>query len=101
MKQFILFVFTVVVLVSCNRIPEETRVLAVGPSDSVLTLEVPNAGCPKCQNIVETGLLELGAKQSILNLHTKQVSIVYSPDEVSQTELENKVQSLLPELPCK
>ena len=87
---------------SCNRIPEEERVLVKSETDSVLVVAVPNAGCVNCQSIMEGSLdKESGVKQTILNLHTKEVSIVYEPNLVTPESLEKKVQSLRRKLPCK
>ena len=86
-----IFSLALFALVSCYETPEETRVLDVSESDSVLVLDVSNAACDKCQRIMEGGLKgQLGVKQSILNLHTKQVSIVYNSDKVSQDVLKEK-----------
>lgn len=102
MKKLLLLVVTIFTMVSCYQIPPETRVLAKGETDEVLVVDVPNARCYKCQNIIEGGLAkEAGVKQSILNLHTKQVSIVYEPNQTTSEALENKVSDLIPELPCK
>ncbi len=102
MKNVFIILLSVFALVSCNRIPEETRVLNVGEQDKVVEVEVPNAVCHKCQNFIEGGLaLESGVKQSILNLHTKKVSIVFSPEETSADLLAEKVYDLIPQMPCK
>ena len=97
-----IYFLALIALVSCYQIPKETRVLNVSDSDSVLVVDVKNAACDKCQRIMEGGLKEqLGVKQSILNLHTKQVSIVYNSDKVSQDVLKEKVEDLKVQLPCK
>lgn len=102
MKKLICLIAIIMAISSCNQIPEETRVLSKEATDSVFVLDVPNARCPKCQNIIEGGLAnEAGVKQSILNLHTKQVSIVYAPDQTTSQQLEEKVSGLVPQLPCK
>ncbi len=103
MKAIISILSVVLVLfISCNRLPEETRLLIKGEGDAVLVLSVPNASCSKCQNIMETGLNNTkGIKQSILNLHTKEVSIVYDPKEASTDNLEKIVESLRTQFPCK
>lgn len=102
MKNLALLIAIVLTILSCNRISKETRVLSKGEDDSVIVVDVPNAGCYKCQNIIEGSLAsQMGVKQSILNLHTKQVSIVYASDQVSPETLTKKVSDLIPELPCK
>ena len=102
MKHLFVLLLSLVTLIACNRIPEETRVLNVGDFDQVVEVEVPNAVCHKCQNFIEGGLaLESGVKQSILNLHTKKVSIVFSPEETSADLLTEKVYDLIPQMPCK
>lgn len=102
MKKVIILIAAFFILVSCNRIPKEERVLVRGVADSVLVVPVPKAVCYKCQNVIEGGLKdEKGVKQSILNLHTKQVSIVYTPDLTTPEALEKKVANLIPQLPCK
>ena len=102
MKSKLIIFIAILSLFACNRIEEETRVLDVGVQDSVLVVDVPNAVCHKCQNTMEGGLaLTSGVKQSILNLHTKQVSIVYSPEETTSAMLREKVYDLIPQLPCK
>jgi len=102
MRIIITLIATILITASCNRTPpEETRTLAIGETDSVVVVPVPGAVCYKCQNVIEGGLKdELGVKQSILNLHTKQVSIVYSPTSTTAEALEEKVASLIPDLPC-
>lgn len=102
MKNIIIILVCMLSLFACNRIAEETRVLNVGEFDSVVEVDVPNAVCHKCQNFIEGGLaLESGVKQSILNLHTKKVSIVFSPEETSADLLTDKVYDLIPQMPCK
>ena len=102
MKNILVVLISLMSLFACNRIAEETRVLNVGEQDAVIVLDVPNAVCHKCQNVMEGGLaLESGVKQSILNLHTKQVSIVYSPVETTAELLTEKVYDLIPQMPCK
>ncbi|BDS10524.1 cation transporter [Aureispira anguillae] len=102
MKTIIIVVAIFLAITSCNRIPKEERVLVKGAADSVLVVAVPKARCYKCQNIIEGGLKEVkGVQQSILNLHTKEVSIVYTPDLTNPEALEGKVANLIPQLPCK
>lgn len=97
-----LLILTIFVTIACNRTPpKEERVLVKGETDSVVVVPVPGAVCYKCQNVIEGGLKdESGVKQSILNLHTKQVSIVYSPEKTTSEALEKKVADLIPQLPC-
>lgn len=96
------FVALSITVLSCGYIPEETRVLSVADTDAVMVVDVPNARCSKCQNIIEGGLAEeAGVKESILNLHTRQVSIAYAPGQTTPEELEKIVADLIPTLPCK
>lgn len=102
MKKICFLLVLLFTLSSCNRIPPEERVIVKQESDSLLVLSVPNGKCMKCQGIMETGLgTELGVKQSILNLHTKEVSIVYDAEKISAEDLENKVEDLRLQFPCK
>ena len=98
----ILTLITVLLISSCNRIAPENRVLHKSEKDAVLVVDVPKAGCKNCQKVVETGLAkEAGVKQSILNLHTKQVSVVYNPEEITAESLKSKTLSLATKIPCK
>jgi len=92
----------IAVLMSCNHIPEETRTLTVANNEKVAVFSIPKAACKNCQKVVEGGLKnENGVKQTILNLHTKEVSIVYQPDLISEDNLKEKVIKLKGEIPCK
>ena len=87
---------------SCNTIPEETRVLAVSDTDAVLVISTPKAKCQNCQKIIEGGLDKvLGVKQSLLNLHTQEVSIVYDPEATTPELLKEKVATLKGQTPCQ
>jgi len=100
--RFVLLIIMMLSISSCNRFPEEDRVLIKGETDAVLVVSVPNAGCLNCQRIMESKLQkEKGVKQSILNLHTKEVSIVYEPHLVNPELLNSKIIDLRTELPCK
>ena len=102
MKEKVMILAAIFAFSSCNQIAKEERVLVKNLSDSLLVINVPKAGCENCQKVIEDGLFnEKGIKQSILNLHTKQVSIVYKPNEVTAAELQTKVKSLINEIPCK
>ncbi|RNC86250.1 MAG: hypothetical protein ED556_08095 [Winogradskyella sp.] len=101
MKRIIYF-SVLLALVSCNRIPEEKRVLEKDKADKVFVMQVPKARCANCQKVIEGGLQNVaGVKQSILNLHTKEVSVVYKPEEISKIDLEEKVKTLKGQIPCK
>ncbi|CAL2091122.1 heavy-metal-associated domain-containing protein [Tenacibaculum sp. 190524A05c] len=90
------------VFISCNRIKPEERVLNTSENDGVLVVSIPKAQCANCQKVVEGGLQDLnGVKQSILNLHTKEVSVVYNPTVISSNNLEKKVNELAANIPCK
>jgi len=100
--RLVLLIIMVLSISSCNSFPEENRILVKGETDTVLVVSVPNAGCLNCQRIIEGKLQnEKGVKQSILNLHTKEVSIVYEPSLTSPEFLENTISDLRVELPCK
>ncbi|NRB82265.1 MAG: cation transporter [Winogradskyella sp.] len=88
--------------VSCNHIPEENRTLNVSQHDEVAVFSIPKAACKKCQTVIEDGLKnQNGVKQTILNLHTKEVSIVYQPEVISESVIKEKVTKLEGEIPCK
>jgi len=98
----IITLIVVFLMTSCNRIAPENRVLHKSENDAVLVVDIPKAGCKNCQKVVETGLAkEAGVKQSILNLHTKQVSVVYNPEEITAASLKSKTLSLATKIPCK
>ncbi len=102
MKKIILIVLSILLLVSCNRIGKEERILVKGEEDEVLVIDTPKARCNKCQKIIEGGLQNInGVNQSILNLNTKQVSIVYSPETTTPEILNLTVEKLTEEIPCK
>ena len=88
--------------IACNRIQEETRVIKKGETDSLFTISLPAAGCNNCQKVVEGGLSnEKGIKQSILNLNTKEVSIVYDPKVTNPQLIAASVTKLGDQMPCK
>ena len=102
MKKIVITIATALAFSSCTKIAKEERVLVKNLSDSLLVINVPKASCENCQNVVEGGLSKVnGVKQSILNLHTKQVSIVYNPSVIKANELQIKTKSLINEIPCK
>jgi mercuric ion binding protein len=102
MKKIVIIIATALANSSCTQIAKEERVLVKNLSDSLLVINVPKAACENCQNVVEGGLSKVnGVKQSILNLHTKQVSIVYNPIAITSSELKNITKSLINEIPCK
>ena len=89
MKKFLsIFILLPLIFSSCNRLPEENRVIEKGVLDEVFTVQVTEAKCPKCQKVIEDGLgLQDGVRQSILNLHTNELSVVYNPKVVSNEEI--------------
>jgi copper chaperone CopZ len=102
MKKIILATLVVITLIACNGIAKEERVLAQGKDDAVLVLNTPKAKCPKCQKIIEDGLQNVnGVSQSILNLNSKQISIVYSPENTTPEILSATVEELTTKIPCK
>ena len=88
-------------MIACNQNNEERRVLRKGVLDSLLTISLPASGCNNCQKIMEEGLsVEKGIKQSMLNLKTKKVPIVYDP-AVINPKLMVAVIKLRNQMPCK
>ncbi|KAA1247900.1 heavy-metal-associated domain-containing protein [Aquimarina sp. RZ0] len=87
---------------SCNLTEKEERVLIQRNDNSLMVINVPEARCKKCQKIIEEGLqYQEGVQQSILDLNTKKVSIVYQPDRTSPKALETTVETLVQLIPCK
>lgn len=102
MKKTILTTLILCLIISCNFIGKEERVLVKGKGDEVLVLKTPKAGCHKCQRIIEEGLLNVnGVSQSILNLNSKEISIVYSPGNTTPEILSSTVGELTKKIPCK
>ena len=102
MKKTILAVSILYTLLSCNRIAKEERVLVKAEGETVLILNTPKAGCHKCQKIIEGGLQNItGVSQSILDLNSKQISIVYSPENTTPEILSSTVEALTAKIPCK
>jgi len=102
MKKIILITLITISAISCNRIKKEERVLVKGDNDAVLVLNTPQAKCHKCQKIIEGGLQNIdGVSQSILNLNTKKISIVYNPDNTTPEILSSTVEELTTKIPCK
>ncbi|MEW7281300.1 heavy-metal-associated domain-containing protein [Aquimarina sp. 2201CG1-2-11] len=90
------------VIISCNRIEKEERVLRQDPGDEIFVIHVPKAGCKKCQKIIEEGLQnENGVQQSILDLSSKKLSVVYTPEKVTPKILETTVKKIAKKIPCK
>ncbi|MBA2613075.1 MAG: hypothetical protein H0U95_13985 [Bacteroidetes bacterium] len=93
---------TAIWTLSCQRNIEETRSLKVEKNDSVLVVSLPKAGCENCQKIIEEGLNnDLGIKQTILNLNTKIVSVVYDPKKTTSKIITDKIIDLSYKMPCK
>lgn len=102
MKKIVFVISLGIILAACNQIKKETRVLIKEKEDALLVVNIPEAGCPKCQKIVEGGLANnKGIKQSILNLNTKQVSVVYNPNMTDAKTIETSINELTPQMPCK
>jgi len=88
--------------IACNQIKEENRVLFKGANDSLLIIKIPTASCENCQKVIEEGLFfEKGVKQSILDLNTKKVSIVYNPNVTTYDIIQGSVAKLILKMPCK
>jgi len=102
MKKLISIAIITLIFISCNKFNKEERVLVKSETDSVTVFSVTKAGCKNCQKIIEGGLKgEKGVKQSILNLNTKEVSIVYNSEVISLDVLEKKVKQMESKIPCK
>ncbi len=88
--------------ISCNQLKDDNRVVMKSMSDSLLVIHIPAAACGKCQKVIEDGLVnENGVKQSLLNLKTKEVSIVYDAQIISPDVLKATVTELSYKMPCK
>ncbi len=98
-----LMIITVILAITaCNHVKEEKRVLIKGVNDSLLVIDIPKASCENCQKVIEGGLQnEKGIKQSLLNLNTKKVSIVYDPTITSPQLIKTTVTQLTYKMPCK
>lgn len=91
-----------ITITSCNQINDDNRVVIKGKGDELLVINIPAAACEKCQKVIEDGLAnEKGVKQSILNLKTKDVSIVYDPQTISPEIIKTTVTGLSYKMPCK
>lgn len=105
MRNLIVFIMAVIALTvstSCSRIDKENRIVLKSDTDSLLVVHIPDAACRKCQKVIEGGLQnKSGVKQSILNLTTKEVSIVYDPQLISLEMLNATVNELSYQMPCK
>ncbi|GGD18310.1 heavy-metal-associated domain-containing protein [Hyunsoonleella pacifica] len=102
MKKSIFILLILVSVISCNRIEKEERVLVKPEGEAVLVINTPKARCHKCQKIIEGGLQKVdGVSQTILDLNTKQVSIVYTPESTTSEVLNATVEKLVKEIPCK
>lgn len=100
-RNLLLITISIFAVISCNQIKDENRVVIKGKTDSLLIVEIPDAACDKCQKIIEEGLAnQTGVKQSILNLKTKEVSIVYDPLLVAPQNLIDTVTNLSYKMPC-
>lgn len=101
-KIILMVITSFVAIISCNQIKEDKRVLIKGANDSLLVINIPTASCENCQNVIEGGLQnEKGIKQSLLNLNTKNVSIVYDPAITSPELIKTTVTQLTYKMPCK
>lgn len=94
-------IIAIVTTTSCNPTRDENRVVLQGKTDSLLIVSIPDAACGKCQAVIEDGLAnQNGVKQSVLNLKTKEVSIVYDPLIVTPQILKTSVTELSYKMPC-
>ncbi|MCK8521256.1 hypothetical protein M0D21_06750 [Aquimarina sp. D1M17] len=89
-------------ITSCNRIEKEERILVQKEGDATLVINTPKAACKKCQKIIEGGLQnENGVHQSILDLQSKNLSVVYTPEKTTPEILEVAIEQLAQQIPCK
>ncbi len=101
MKKAIIAV-VLLLITSCNHIEKEERVLIQQKGDAKLVINVPKAACKKCQRIIEEGLQnEIGVHQSILDLNSKNLSVVYAPEKTNPEILETTIEKLAKQIPCK
>lgn len=103
LQTFLLILMVILITnTSCNQIKDDNRVVIKGKGDELLVINIPAAACEKCQKVIEEGLAnEKGVKQSILNLKTKDVSIVYDPQTISPEIIKTTVTELSYKMPCK
>ncbi len=102
MKKALIIALLLFGTIACNRIKKEERVLIQGIGDATLVIPIPKAGCKKCQKILEEGLQnEIGVQQSILDLNSKNLSVVYNPDSTTPDILETTAKKLATTIPCK
>ncbi len=100
--KFLILTIGLISSISCNQIKDEKRVVIKSESDDLLFIKIPAAACGKCQKVIEEGLAnEEGVKQSILNLNSKEVSIVYDAQIISPEILRATVTELSYKMPCK
>ena len=100
-KAISALIIIVMITASCNHIKDEKRVIIKEESDSLLVVKIPDAACDKCQKVIEGGLnIEKGIKQSILNLKSREVSIVYDPLVTSPKIITTTITKLRLEMPC-
>ncbi|WP_109299376.1 cation transporter [Aquimarina sp. AU474] len=101
MKKVILLAI-ILAIVSCNHIEQEERVLVRENGDASLVINIPKAACKKCQKIIEAGLQnENGIRQSILDLNSKNLSVVYTPEKTTPEILKATIEKLAKQIPCK
>lgn len=102
MKNSFIAIILVLLSSSCTRFAKEERILNITEGDATLVMTIPKAGCKKCQKIIEEGLnKKTGVKQSILNLHTKSLSVLYLPEVTSEEQLKTSINALSKTIPCK
>jgi len=102
MKNSFIATILIALTFSCTRFTKEERILNITEGDATLVMTIPKAGCKKCQKIIEEGLnKETGVKQSILNLHTKNLSVLYLPKVTSAEQLKTSISALAKTIPCK
>lgn len=100
MKKIIVLALVLFSILSCNY--KEDRVLVKAEGEAILVVNTPTAGCRKCQKHIESALKNIdGVSQSILNLNTKKVSIVYSPETTSEAILSSTMEELKKKIPCR
>ena len=87
---------------SCRQVTENDQALVKSNKDSLLKIEMPDAACNDCKQVVEDGLAnKKGVKQSQLSLKKKELSIIYDPMSISEDKLKLIVTNLTYKMPCK
>ncbi|MFO0356456.1 MAG: heavy-metal-associated domain-containing protein [Sphingobacteriaceae bacterium] len=86
----------------CQQYKPDNRMVKPGKSDSVFVAQVADAKCENCQKVIEDGMNSTdGIKQTLLNLNTKYVTVVYDPLKVKPECIQERIKLLATQIPCK